>query len=110
MLTFNLLDMKILIIDENGVKEFVIAKSESKLQKEEKLISQEKKKESTIENSSKEKLGLYSIADLVLAFKTSRPNIYSWIRKGYLKQISIGGRKYFKREDIEKMLEEKTEK
>lgn len=102
--------MKLLIIDENGVKEFILSENVTQLQKNEDSPLQEKKGETTTGNSQKEKLSLYTIADLILAFNTSRPNIYSWIKKGYLNPISIGGRKYFKRDDIERMLNENTEK
>ena len=102
--------MKLLIIDENGVKEFILSENVTQLQKNEDSTLQEEKGKTATENSQKQKLSLYTIADLIFAFKTSRPNIYSWIKKGYLNPISIGGRKYFKREDIESMLDENTKK
>lgn len=104
--------MKILIIDDNGVREFIPSapnqdsqnqsQNTLNLLKESFQLPQQKEEES--------KVNLYTISKLVKLFDTSRPTIYAWIEKGLLKPIKLSGRVYFKHEDIESLLESHSTK
>jgi len=102
--------MKILIIDEKGVREFIPSIPNS--QDQSKSISgleiyQKKSKEFKLkekDNTPK----VYSISKLIELFETTRPTIYSWIKKGLLKPIKLGGRVYFNHKDIEVLLIDKA--
>ncbi|QTE21024.1 hypothetical protein [Polaribacter cellanae] len=85
--------MKLLIIDKNGFREFIEAnpnpqdKTDSKsiieLLKE--SINQDKKEPVTKE------LELHTFTSL-LKLLTTRPSLYSWIERGDLIPVKIGGR------------------
>lgn len=99
--------MKILIIDENGVKEFIPStpnqEDQTKTNSTLNLF-----KESLLKNTAiplQSEISLYTISKLVILFDTTRPTIYSWIEKGLLKPIKLGGRVYFNHKDIEALLE-----
>jgi hypothetical protein len=60
-----------------------------------------------VQLSFKERLQqrLLDHTDLQQLFKVSRGTIYNWRRRGILKFIEIGGRKYFDANDIDALLE-----
>ena len=102
--------MRLLIIDENGVREFTpINETE-----EESLNTTSTKKllkeyfQSENNTTKKTDLNVFTITKLVELFETTRPTIYAWIDNGDLIPIKIGGRVYFNRKDIELMLDRKT--
>lgn len=102
--------MKILIIDENGVKEFTPINVNSENQQDSKSFVDILKenllpKDNTVQNN---KLNLFTISKLVQLFNTTRPTLYSWIDNGDLKPIKIGGRVYFNQKDIEEMIARKA--
>jgi Helix-turn-helix domain len=45
--------------------------------------------------------------DLEEMFKVRRGTIYNWCRKGLLKGIQVGGKKYFYADDVDTMLKER---
>jgi excisionase family DNA binding protein len=47
---------------------------------------------------------LLKIDDLCTLFKVSKVTIFAWIKKGKLKAIHIGSRLYFKKRDIDVLL------
>jgi len=99
--------MKILIIDKDGVKEFIPSnpnqQSENQPDFSLQLLKDSLLKKTNSSDSSE--LSLYTISKLVKLFSTTRPTIYSWIGKGFLKPIKLGGRVYFNHKDIESLLE-----
>ncbi len=103
--------MKILIIDDNGVKEFI----PSTPNQEDQTITNSflnSFKESLLKNTAlplQSEISLYTISKLVTLFDTTRPTIYSWIEKGLLKPIKLGGRVYFNHKDIEALLESSSD-
>lgn len=56
---------------------------------------------------SKEELkdSLLDIYDLEKMFNVKRVTIYNWCNKGTLEFVKIGGRRYFPKADLHKMLE-----
>jgi predicted DNA-binding transcriptional regulator AlpA len=104
--------MKILIINENGVQEF-IPSAPNQEDQEKTNSTLNLLKENLLKNTvipSQPEIRLYTISKLVILFTTTRPTIYSWIEKGLLKPIKLGGRVYFNQKDIETLLESNTEK
>ena len=103
--------MKILIIKDNVVTEFIPLSpnkdNQNQSQKTLNLLKESLKLSETKEEESKVKL--YTITKLVKIFETSRPTIYAWIEKGLLKPIKLSGRVYFKHEDIEALLEKNSQ-
>lgn len=103
--------MKILIIDDNGVREFTPSIPNQEDQ-EKTNFTLNLLKESLLKNTAiplQSEISLYTISKLVILFDTTRPTIYSWIEKGLLKPIKLGGRVYFNQKDIETLLESNTE-
>jgi len=100
--------MKIVIFDQDGIKEFIPANSKDFISDEGfiTLLKKEFQKTEHKENTSKE-FDLLTIADIVLLFKTTRPTIYAWIEKKLLSPIKLGGRVYFDPNDIKKIIEQK---
>lgn len=102
--------MKLLIIDKNGVREFIEANpnprnendSKSLVELLKESINQDKK-----EPVSKD-LELHTFTSLLKLFTTTRPTLYSWIDNGDLIPIRIGGRVFFRNEDIKKMIARKS--
>lgn len=104
--------MKILIIDDNGVTEFIpSAPNQEDQTKTNSTLNlfKERLLEKTVIPSQPE-LRLYTMSRLLILFEATRPTIYSWIEKGLLKPIKLGGRVYFNQKDIETLLESNTEK
>ena len=101
--------MKILIIDEDGVKEFLPSEQIQQTLDSQISDSEAKPEHSSQRGRDQDELKVYTMAQLIKIFQTSRPNIYSWIGKGWLKQTTIGGRKYFRKQDVELMLERGVE-
>lgn len=103
--------MKILIIDGNGVKEFIPSTPNQEDQtKTNSFLNLFK--ESLLKNTAlplQSEISLYTISKLVTLFDTTRPTIYSWIEKGLLKPIKLGGRVYFNHKDIEALLESSSD-
>ena len=103
--------MKILIIDESGVKEFIPSTPNQEDQtKTNSFLNLFK--ESLLKNTAlplQSEISLYTISKLVTLFDTTRPTIYSWIEKGLLKPIKLGGRVYFNHKDIEALLESSSD-
>lgn len=99
--------MKIIILDKEGIKEFIPLNSEES--NDETFISSIKyeldKLSPPITNSSK--IDLLTITDLINLFQTTRPTIYSWIEKHLLFPIRMGGRVYFDKKDILDLMEKK---
>lgn len=99
--------MKILIIDDNGVTEFIPSApnqdSQNQSQNTLNLLKESFQLPQPKEEASK--VNLYTISKLVKLFDASRPTIYAWVEKGLLKPIKLSGRVYFKHEDIESLLE-----
>lgn len=102
--------MKILIIDDNGVKEFIPSTPNQDQTKTNSFLNSFK--ESLLKNTAltvQSEISLYTISKLVTLFDTTRPTIYSWIEKGLLKPIKLGGRVYFNHKDIEALLESSSD-
>ena len=62
-----------------------------------------------VENVTANKAGKYTnqllkIDDLCALFNVSKVTIFAWIKKGKLKATHIGTRLYFKRKDIDELL------
>jgi predicted DNA-binding transcriptional regulator AlpA len=103
--------MKILIIDDNGVKEFIPSTPNQEDQTKTNSFLNSFK-ESLLKNTAlpvQSEISLYTISKLVTLFDTTRPTIYSWIEKGLLKPIKLGGRVYFNHKDIEALLESSSD-
>jgi len=102
--------MKILIIDDNGVKEFAPINLKEDNQQNTKSFVELLKESLSIEQKTtqNDELNLFTISKLAQLFNTTRPTLYSWIDNGDLKPIKIGGRVYFNKKDIEEMLDRKT--
>lgn len=102
--------MRLLIIDENGVREFTPTDSKNENANESKSTIELLKESLFPEHNDapSTELNLFTISKLVELFKTTRPTIYSWIDNGDLIPIKIGGRVYFNQKDIEQMIERKT--
>lgn len=102
--------MKILIIDDNGVKEFAPINLKEDNQQNTKSFIELLKESLLIEQKTtkNDELNLFTISKLAQLFNTTRPTLYSWIDNGDLKPIKIGGRVYFNKKDIEEMLDRKT--
>jgi hypothetical protein len=43
--------------------------------------------------------------DLLEMFHVTRGTLYNWCRKGFIKVIKLGGKKYFDADDVDDMLE-----
>ena len=86
---------RIFIMDDDGLKEYVPVES-LKNNLAPKLENKDDKKQTEDE--------LLTIADLVKKFKVTRPTIYSWMEKGLLKKIPIGGRVLFHPNDINELI------
>jgi len=99
--------MKIVILDKEGIKEFIPSNQEDSsnetfiaaFKNEIEKLGQPK----TVSN----KIDLLTITDLITLFKTTRPTIYSWIDQNLLFPIRMGGRVYFDQKDIVDLLEKK---
>ena len=87
---------RIFIMDDEGIKEYVPAEF-LKNNLAPKLENKDDKKQTEDE--------LLTIADLVKKFKVTRPTIYSWMEKGLLKKIPIGGRVLFHPNDINELID-----
>lgn len=85
-------------MDDDGMQEYVPIHSQDK------PISKIYTEPST---DSKSGDSLLTISDLTKKFSVSRPTIYSWIKKGLLKRISIGGRVLFDPNDIRTLIDNK---
>lgn len=102
--------MRLLIIDENGVREFTPIDSKSENTNESKSTIELLKESLFPEQNDAPctELNLFTISKLVALFKTTRPTIYSWIDNGDLIPIKIGGRVYFNQKDIHQMIDRKA--
>lgn len=102
--------MKILIIDEKGVKEFAPINLNSENQQDTKSLVDILKENFLPEENTTQKneLNLFTISKLIQLFNTTRPTLYSWIDNGDLIPIKIGGRVYFRQTDIEDMITRKS--
>lgn len=103
--------MKIFIIDGHGVREFTSSTPNQEDQTETNSFLNSFK-ESLLKNTAlplQSEISLYTISKLVTLFDTTRPTIYSWIEKGLLKPIKLGGRVYFNHKDIETLLESSSD-
>jgi len=103
--------MKVLIINENGVSEYIPSTPNQEDQSKTNLTL-DLLKESLLKNtvpSLHSEISLYTISKLLKIFDTTRPTIYSWIEKGLLKPIKLGGRVYFNHKDIEELLESSSD-
>ena len=98
--------MKILIIDDNGVKEFAPINLKEDNQQNPKSFIELLKESLSIEQKTtqNDELNLFTISKLAQLFNTTRPTLYSWIDNGDLKPIKIGGRVYFNKKDIEEYI------
>ncbi len=99
--------MKILIIDDNGVREFIPSSpnQDKQNQSQNTLNLLKESFQLPVKKEEKSKVNLYAISRVQKTFEISRPTIYAWIEKGLLKPIKLSGRVYFKHEDIESLLE-----
>ena len=86
---------RIFIMDDGGLKEYVPVESL-------KNNLAPKLKDEVNENQTENEM--LTIADLVKKFKVTRPTIYSWMEKGLLKKIPIGGRVLFHPNDINELI------
>ncbi|QTE21021.1 helix-turn-helix domain-containing protein [Polaribacter cellanae] len=102
--------MRLLIIDEKGIREFTPLKLDNKNENESNSIIKflKEKLDSKESLAPKKELNLYTISKLVELFQTTRPTLYNWIEKGDLTPIRIGGRVFFNQIDIEEMLLRKS--
>ncbi|EAR16087.1 helix-turn-helix domain-containing protein [Robiginitalea biformata] len=91
---------RIFIMDDNGIREYVPADSIQK--------NIPPSTENPIEGKEVEDQ-LLTIADLVKKFRVTRPTIYAWIEKGFLKKIPLGGRVLFHPDDIKALIEKMRE-
>ncbi|MDC6390648.1 helix-turn-helix domain-containing protein [Maribacter sp. PR1] len=87
---------RIFIMDDDGLKEYVPVES---LKNNLAPKLEDKDNENQTENE------MLTIADLVKKFKVTRPTIYSWMEKGLLKKIPIGGRVLFHPNDINELID-----
>ena len=87
---------RIFIMDDEGIKEYVPAEF---LKNNLAPKLKDKDNENQTENE------MLTIADLVKKFKVTRPTIYSWMEKGLLKKIPIGGRVLFHPNDINELID-----
>ena len=101
--------MKLFMINENGMQEF-IPTSQTDSNKENTFSFFDELKNSLIEHQEPTKTGikLVTINKLIKIFETTRPTIYSWIDLGLLKPIKIGGRVYFNEDDLQELINQKT--
>ncbi len=98
---------KLMLITDQGVQEFVpksiLDKMISSHQKEN-LIDD--KNDSNLKEEQLVKK-LYTMAQVIKIFMTSRPTIYAWIKKGLLHPVTIGGRVYFRPSDIDQLIDDR---
>ena len=87
---------RIFIMDDDGLKEYVPVES---------LKNNLAPKLKDEENENQTESEMLTIADLVNKFKLTRPTIYSWMEKGLLKKIPIGGRVLFHPNDINELID-----
>tara|TARA_R110000868_G_scaffold150907_1_gene374412 strand:- start:230 stop:559 length:330 start_codon:yes stop_codon:yes gene_type:complete len=87
---------RIYVMDGDGIQEYIPINSQDKKIPE---IGSEQSKDSKSEDA------LLTISDLTKKFSVSRPTIYSWIKKGLLNRISIGGRVLFDPNDIRTLID-----
>jgi len=85
-------------MDDDGIQEYIPINSQNN------PISKIDAEQST---DSKSGDSLLTISDLTKKFSVSRPTIYSWIKKGLLNKISIGGRVLFDPNDIRTLIDNK---
>jgi excisionase family DNA binding protein len=98
--------MKVFVVHDNQVKEFVSTDNFIKEKFALELFKDELNLEpETLQKSLEKQSQLITISQLTKLFSTSRPTIYAWIDKKLLNPIKIGGRVYFNKQDIEKLLE-----
>jgi excisionase family DNA binding protein len=98
--------MKVFVVHDNQVKEFVSADNFIKEKFALELFKDGLNLEpETLQKSLEKQSQLITISQLIKLFSTSRPTIYAWIDKKLLNPIKIGGRVYFNKQDIEKLLE-----
>jgi predicted DNA-binding transcriptional regulator AlpA len=92
---------RIYVMDDDGIQEYIpITSQDNQIPK----IGSELSKNST---NSKSEDALLTISDLTEKFSVSRPTIYSLIKKGLLKRISIEGRVLFDPNDIRTLIDNK---
>ncbi|MDR6302274.1 helix-turn-helix domain-containing protein [Mesonia maritima] len=92
---------KLMLVTEKGMQEFIPLTRYEELQTRFEKLSNEEK----TQKAEKEKL--YTMTQVLKIFKTSRPTIYAWEKKGILHPIRIEGRVYFKADDLDKMIDSK---
>ena len=92
---------RIYVMDEDGIQEYI------PIQSQDKQISKIGSEPSKDSSNSKSEDALLTISDLTEKFSVSRPTIYSWIKKGLLKRISIEGRVLFDPNDIRMLIDNK---
>ncbi len=85
-------------MDGDGIQEYVPIHGQDQV-----LTNTTSQESLEIESDS----SLLTISDLVKKFSVSRPTIYSWIKKGLLKRIPIGGRVLFDPDDIRALIDRK---
>lgn len=47
----------------------------------------------------------YTFSDLSQRFRVSKPTIYEWIKAGLIGPVRLGGRVYFRAQDVEALME-----
>ena len=48
---------------------------------------------------------LLKVSEVCAIFKVTKPTLYAWIKQGRLQSLKIETRRYFKWEDVEKLIE-----
>ncbi len=98
--------IKLMLITESEVLEFLPKSNIEKYVKKTKYNLRKKTRSLNDEDECTPKK-LYTVTQIMELFGTSRPTIYSWIKKKILKPIYIGGRVYFKPDDIDILIEDR---
>ncbi len=49
---------------------------------------------------------LLKVSEVCAIFKVTKPTLYEWMKQGRLASVKIQTRRYFKWEDVEKLIEE----
>lgn len=102
--------MKLLIIDKNGVREFIEANPNPRNETDSKSLVELLKESSNQDKKEPvtKDLELHTFTSLRKLFSTTRPTLYSWIESGDLIPIKIGGRVFFRHQEILKMIARKS--
>ena len=102
---------KLFILGKNGVQELIPADQTLK-NKENSFSFFDELKNSFLESQKPKEpeINLYTISKLMEIFKTTRPTLYKWSSQGLLHPIKLSGRVYFRKSDIEQLIQDNSTK